>query len=166
MYDIFIGIDNGVTGTIGILGGNSPVFVKTPTRKAAQDYQKTKKNITRIDTRMLAALLNSYSPQRTFILLERPLVTKERFYQTLSAMRSFEATLIIIETLGFPHDFIDSKEWQKLLLPDGIKGEAELKKASHDAGLKLFPSCSELIESHKDADGLLIAEFCRITRKI
>ena len=47
------------------------------------------------------------------------------------------------------------------MLPKGIEGSAELKKASKDIGCRLFPSQADLINKHKDADGLLIAEWAR-----
>ena len=40
--------------------------------------------------------------------------------------------------------YIDSKEWQKELLPSGCKGE-ELKTASRDIGCRLFPKYKDLI---------------------
>lgn len=43
----------------------------------------------------------------------------------------------------------------------GIEGSAELKKASMDIGLRLFPDQEEVIKKHKDADALLIAEWAR-----
>ena len=37
----------------------------------------------------------------------------------------------------------------------------ELKAASLDIGKRLFPLYAEVMEKQKDADGMLIAEFCR-----
>lgn len=56
--------------------------------------------------------------------------------------------------------YCDSKHWQRILLPKGAKGP-ELKKASMDIGCRLFPEHEKLIRKHKDADGLLIAEWAR-----
>ena len=128
---IWIGIDNGTTGTIGIIDESGKVyhFDKTPTIKG-QDYTKMKKNISRINSLELKQLLEMYVPGDDLIvkvLLERPMVNPTRFQSTVTALRAFEATLVIIETLNFPYQFIDSKEWQKELLPKGIKGSEELK---------------------------------------
>ena len=58
-----------------------------------------------------------------------------------------------------------NKEWQKTMLPQGLKGSDQLKKASMDVGKRLFPCLSAIIDKHKDADGLLMAEhFRRIQR--
>lgn len=159
---IWIGIDNGTTGTIGAVDENGEVlsFIKTPI-KLQQDYTKTKKNISRIDSQKLKSILEMYVPGEDFLvkaLIERPMVNPMRFQSTVTALRAFEATLVIIETLKIPYQFIDSKEWQKDLLPKGVKGAEELKKASLDIGRRLFPK-SEI--KHPDMDGLLIAEYGR-----
>jgi len=62
-----------------------------------------------------------------------------------------------LEDAQWPYEYIDSKEWQKVLLPKGIKGSDELKKASLDIGKRMFPT----LKIKKDADGLLIAEYLR-----
>ena len=153
----YIGIDNGVSGTIGILGKQNH-FIETPTITQL-NYTKKKSNISRIDVILLRTILQEYQPK--LILLERPMVNPSRFQATASALRALEATLIIIEELFLPYMYIDSKEWQKELLPSGIKGSANLKEASKQIGCRLFPEFTKEIEKHGDADGLLIAEYCR-----
>ena len=86
------------------------------------------------------------------------MVNPTRFKATTSALRCFEAELVIIEYLGLRHIFIDSKEWQKELLPKGCSGN-DLKKASLDIGNRLFPMFEKF--KHPDRDGLLIAEYGR-----
>ncbi|MDA3809619.1 MAG: hypothetical protein PF518_04730 [Spirochaetaceae bacterium] len=89
------------------------------------------------------------------------MVNPTRFTATLSAIRCLEATIIAFEMYDIPYQYCDSKQWQKELLPAGIKGTPELKKASADIGCRLFPEHEELIQKHGDADGLLIAEWAR-----
>jgi len=48
MIQIFGGMDNGVTGSIGIITPTEILFTKTPT-KSELSYTKVKQNITRID---------------------------------------------------------------------------------------------------------------------
>ena len=150
----YIGIDNGVSGTIAILTDNETIFVKTPVKKE-QDYTKAKKIITRVDVSALKELLEPFAND-AFILLERPLVNPNRFAATASALRCHEAELTVIEMLGIPLQFIDSKEWQKALLP---KGCDDTKKASLDIGNRLFPQFREF--KHPDRDALLIAEYAK-----
>jgi len=161
MNKMYIGIDNGISGNIGIACGAYTSFHKTPTI-FGQDYTKAKKNISRIDSPALLKLLTSeialHTSSKPFCLLERPMVNPQRFASTTSALRALEATLVILETLGIGYRFVDSKEWQKELLPKGVKGSEELKKASNDIGQRLFP---QFINIAADFDGLLIAEWAR-----
>ena len=52
----YIGIDNGVSGTIAVLSPSGNHFGKIPTKKE-QDYTKAKKNITRLDYGQFKAIL-------------------------------------------------------------------------------------------------------------
>lgn len=158
---VYIGIDNGVSGTIGIISETGTLFFKTPTF-SEQNYTKKKGNVTRIDSIKLTALLReaTITTPEVHCMIERPMVNPTRYAATLSAIRALEATLTVVEQLGFAYSYIDSKEWQKALLPQGAKG-ADLKSASADIGCRLFPQHKELIKKHKDADGILMAEYCR-----
>lgn len=158
---IYIGIDNGVTGSIGIIDeqGNYSLY-KTPT-KVEQNYTKAKGNITRIDGNELLNIFKPYIDQNVTILLERPLVNPGHFFATLSAMRSLEATLIVIEMCKFSLRYIDSKEWQRILLPEGCEKE-ELKVASLDIGRRLFPKIDWEGGKFRDADGILIARHAQL----
>ena len=91
--------------------------------------------------------------------MERPMVNPTRFKATTSALRCFEAELILIEHLGYAYCYVDSKYWQRELLPKGIKGADEQKKASKDIGKRLFPQLADF--KHSDYDGILIAEYAR-----
>lgn len=159
---IYIGIDNGVTGSIGIIARDKAFFFFAPVKKE-QSYTKKKQMITRIDHQALCVRLSHCGNAKVF--LERPMINPTRFKATMSALRALESTLIVIETLKLSHEYIDSKEWQKVMLPKGIKGATELKKASLDIGCRLFPQYKELIRKREDADGLLIAEYCRRTKR-
>lgn len=156
---IYMGFDNGVTGSIGIIKDNGDYeFHPTPIKKE-QSYTKTKQNISRIDFPALVELLEQFRNENVKVLVERPMVNPMRFKASASALRSLEATLIALEQLNYSFEYIDSKEWQKLLLPNGIKGSPELKKASKDIGTRLFPKEADKFKT--DADGLLIAEYLR-----
>lgn len=159
---LFIGFDNGVTSNgIGAISSTGKAeLYKLPTKKELS-YTKEAKNISRIDYAGLLKLMQSISaefgPVNIRVGLERPMVNSTRFNASLSAVRALEATLIAIEEMSWPYEYIDSKEWQKAVLPKGLKGGDELKKASFDVGKRLFPK----LDIKKDADGLLIAEYMR-----
>ena len=159
---VFIGIDNGVSGTIGIITNDNISFFKTPIKNVAK-YTKKKAFINRVDHKKLREILieitRNYSIDEIIVGLERPMVNPTRFNASTSALRAFESTLVILEQLDFPYFYIDSKEWQKALLPKGIKGNSELKKASKSVGNRLFPQFKNYV--HPDRDGILIAEYIR-----
>ena len=159
MSKVYIGIDNGTTGTIGITGdGIQPIIYHTPAKKE-QNYTKKKDNITRLDAKGFAEILSAYDKNDVMVVMERPMVNPTRFKSTTSALRCFEAELTLIEHFGLPYCYVDSKDWQRILLPKGIKGSDEQKKASKDIGKRLFPSLADF--KHTDFDGLLIAEYAR-----
>ena len=160
---IIIGMDNGVSGSIGIIQDDgSYEFYKTPT-KSTISYTKVVQHITRIDFIRLKELLLGCVGTRTDVkvFLERPMVNPGMFKATVSALRALEATLIVIEYLKYSLEYIDSKQWQKELLPSGTKGPIELKKASLEIGKRLFPTVDWVGSKFKDADGILIAEWGR-----
>ena len=159
MSKIYVGVDNGVSETIGFVGeGITPKIYHTPIKKE-QDYTKSKKIVSRLDYSKFMEIFNDYDKNNIVLLIERPLINPSRFTATTSAVRCHEAELIMLEVMCISFMFIDSKEWQRELLPKGIKGSDEQKKASFDIGNRLFPQFSDF--KHKDRDGLLIAEYAR-----
>lgn len=159
MSKVYIGIDNGTSGTIAVVGDSiTPVFVHTPVKKE-QNYTKAKKIISRLDCTAFLDIVRQEEGADVTVLLERPLVNPTRFVATTTALRCFEAELILLETLRYRIIYIDSKEWQSKILPKGIKGSDELKKLSLDVGNRLFPQFRDF--KHPDRDGLLIAEYGR-----
>jgi hypothetical protein len=164
MRDVYIGWDNGGTGSIGIIKPHKgeSFYSSTPTKQCV-NYTKEKQVITRVDKPKVVALLEEWvTPEETvFCCLERPLTNPGKYYATVLAARAFEACIIILEELQIDYDVIDSRIWQKDLFPQGTKGEAALKQASFDIGLRLFPNLSREIIAQNDADGILIAEYIK-----
>ena len=166
MEKLILGIDNGTTGTVCMIreNGDDIFFIESPV-KFEQSYTKKKQNISRIDTVKLREVLEPYRDKDIYVMavVERPLVnpSPKLFKTTMSAMRSLEATLCIIEEFKFSLIYCDSKEWQKELLPRGTQGTQALKKASLDIASRLFPKQKDIVKKHKDGDALLIAEWAR-----
>jgi len=160
---IFIFFDNGVSGSIGIINemGEAKYF-KTPVFKQLS-YTKKEKFITRINGNKLFELLEPYSKDEVRVMLERPLNNPKFWTASLSALRELEATLIVIEKLGFKYEYIDSTEWQNKLLPEYYNGklvEKEvLKEASLGVAKELFPQID--FTQFKDGDGILGALYCK-----
>ncbi len=185
MSKIYIGIDNGSTGSIAILQEGKNLFFKTPIRME-QSYTKKKQMISRLDCSGFTDILHHIDmdmvdsdKNNILAIVERP-YTGVQVKSTISAMRFLEATLILLEYYLIPYQYMDSKEWQKEILPepsikystnkkmtqkerDKITGmkSAQLKEMSRDIGCRLFPQLKEQIIKHKDADSLLIAEYAR-----
>lgn len=161
----YIGVDNGVTGSVAMVteAGNA-FMVPTPVRKE-QNYTKSAQQITRVDGNKLYSQLMKFLEivtydahnDRILVLIERPFTNPKAWKATVSGMRALEATLVVCESLLLPVQYIDSKEWQKEMLPSGCEGPA-LKAASLDIGTRLFPRVDCKM---KDRDSLLIAEFAR-----
>ena len=55
------------------------------------------------------------------------------------------------------YQYVDSREWQKVMLPSGLQGD-ELKKASLEVGRRLWPS----INFKPDADAMLMARWAQV----
>lgn len=158
-----IGIDNGTTGSIAILGPDSPFFDEVPTMDFLMG--KAGKIIKRIDHGELSAMIYNRGGDRRSVdfpanvraYVERPFTGSAMMINTsVLAARSYEAVLIVLEQMGIPVQTVDSKEWQAPIL-GAVKGSALLKKASMLRGMALYPKLADSIRSHTDADGLLMA---------
>ena len=153
----YVGIDNGVSGTIAVIKDGDVSFCKTPVVKV-QDYTKRKKMISRLDAVAFDLILSRLDANDSFIVIERPMINPTRFTATESAIRCHEAMLILIERRGLPYQFCDSREWQSKMLPKGCAGP-DLKVMSKEIGNRLFPKFADV--NHPDRDALLIAEWAR-----
>ena len=164
LKEYVVALDNGVGATgIALLGPDNQLkYEKLPT-KSELNYQKEEQHITRLDVPKFRDLLRSWllPKDNTIVLLERPMINATRFKASMSASRCFEATLIALEDLGLDHVVVDSKQWQRVLLP-GIEGSKELKKASLELGRKLFPN----LKFKADADSALIAYWAKNQTKL
>lgn len=161
-------MDNGVSGGFALISpAGTPVVFSTPVFETF-GYQKAAKKFNRFDHKAFRNIMFGYFPEGTqkfHFVIERPMVMPARFEATVSALRCYEALLVAIE-IHFPEssfETIDSRAWQPKMLPSGIKGP-ELKKASMQRGLELFPTCADWIRKQKDADPLMILEFARRNR--
>jgi hypothetical protein len=158
-YRFIVAIDNGISGTIAVLDTikGTSAFIKTPAYECAS-YTKEPKKIHRINWR---ELLDNLPDGDVYVFLERPLVNPRMFSATQSALRSLEATLIVLEMLDIPYEYVDSKSWAKEYLSSALIGKEQMKKGSKEVAIKLFPNHRTLIEKHGDGDSLIMAEWGR-----
>lgn len=158
----YLSFDNGVSGSLTVMDGEGKAkFVQIPVKKEL-DYTKAKKYLNRIDHKKLYAfILNEIGAadksDRILALIERPMVNPRRWQASVSAIRADESVKCLLENLEIPYMYLDSKEWQKEMLPSGLEKE-ELKTASLSVGTRLFP---HIQSKHKDRDSLLMAEYAR-----
>lgn len=162
-YDYILAFDNGVTGALAIcdLVMNTVSFnLSKDYIKKELSYTKAEKHITRIDCKKLDTLIRNtvVKGSRAVAVIERPMVNPRRFGASCSALRSLEATLIVLESLGIPVRYCDSKEWQHFLFGKLIAGDT--KEKSRQLGLQLYPQFMEEIQ-RQDADALLILHWYR-----
>ena len=156
-FRYIIAIDNGITGTISVIDTvkGTSAFVKTPIYKTLS-YTKKVSNIHRIKWQ---DLYDNLPKTDAYVFLERPLVNSKMFSSTQSALRSLEATLIVIEMLNLPYEYVDSKSWQKEYLSSALIGKEQMKKGSKEVAIELYPNHRNLIEKHGDGDSLLMATW-------
>ena len=178
---VYIAVDNGVTGTVGIIDKQGVGHLFPTPVKTALNYQKTKvKHITRIDVGAFRALLQPFiyksgslyhtdNKLPIKVAIERPYTSTSsdgkgkfriNYDAMMSGMRALEATLIVLESLGLGYEFMDSKDWQKKQLPyisvaDKKDYPAKLKQVSREVGMRLYPNIDW--SKFKDGDGILIA---------
>lgn len=142
---VVIGIDNGSTGAIGVLGLEKALYVKTPVVKV-RDYKKAASYVTRVDHVKLKEFLYSVLSRTTdvSVLLEPPMVNIFTFKATASALRALETTLVVLEQLGLSavnpgdiasgYQFVLAKDWQAEVFKDVIVPMKARLKAQGDKG--------------------------------
>ena len=155
-----IGLDNGTTGSLAVYDTNLNLMAmhNVPIKKELS-FQKKAKHITRIDYPNLCELLTQLKSGENDIhcFMERPFTCGSKMINTaLISFRCFEAEIIALEECEIGYTVISSKDWQKNLLPKGLKGSKELKKASLDVAKRLYPYLAEKLNLG-NADSVLIA---------
>jgi len=177
----YIGIDNGVTGSVAVVDelGELLLYMPTPVREVL-NYTKAKAMIKRLDGELLYEKLKPYT--NATVVLERPMVNPMRWKASVNALRCDEATLLTIERLGARHMYCDSRDWQRVMLV-GLKVAARAPKGSTPAEKKAIKASNAKLKSQTkklslaqgqqlcpnekfvgDADALLIAEWARRTK--
>jgi hypothetical protein len=177
-----IGIDNGSTGSVGIIRDGAVVhFGPVPTQPFLH-YGKKGTISNRLDRAAFRGLLlgavpcvvqteHDFVTDRVLATSITPTLSAVRVYierpftggammikSMLSSARFFEATIIALEDMGLGYEVIDSGTWQKPVL-GAVTGSKELKLASKLRGLQLCPQFKDAITKQGDADGLLISHY-------
>lgn len=145
----YIGIDNGVSGSIGILRDGVPELIH------AREYTRPKakrKGSLECDPFAITKILDDAKPDG--VVLERPF--RGQFRNTEVSAAHFDSVVrTILETRGIPFIQVDSKKWQGPLL--GIVKAGGTKHASLSLGKRRWPALAAQIEDQGDADALFMA---------
>lgn len=161
--------DNGTTGTIGWIYGHYLSdfdMIEVPVKKRAS-FHKDPRSTTVIDVEKLKGTIQGWMEQANLIpkdviaYRERPMINPKRWQASMSASRADEAETIMLEQMGIKYKYVDSKAWQRHVLPSSGKAGTTsdmLKAESMDIGLKEFkdhPGIVQCVRKHGDADGIL-----------
>ena len=178
--DIIFGLDNGSSGTIACIIPKIQTifFQKTPALQTL-DYTKQIQYISRINHIQLKKwfencifFLQSVQKNdiKVIVILQRPMVNPQRFKQSKSALRAYEATLIVLQLLNLDYIVIDSKQWQHYFFGKNTS-QIDLKFESMKLGIEILQkynlaqeqkiNMQELMKKHGDADSLLMCEFAK-----
>jgi hypothetical protein len=169
---ITIGIDNGTTGSVAIVGGSSSYYGPVPVKETVS-HVKSKGFAKRIDRAALFSLLHQHcigssTPDSVDIrvYVEAPFTMPVASEAVLLGHRAFEAVLCVFEDLSIPVETCMPRDWQPTQLGaagtlpiKNVRGtaKADTKKASLLKGIALYPQLESAIREQGDADGLLIA---------
>ena len=157
---IYVGIDNGVTGSVGWIDKVTGEYgmALTPTMERA-GYQKKAKLVRVLDREALIELLGGLlGLSAVRVIMERP-YTGPRRSTEISAARFDEHCTEVLERLSIPYEYVDSRQWQSKCLPHGISGSAKRKLFSLQIGSRMYPKVTDTINKRGDADGMFLAHF-------
>ena len=162
-YDTFVGIDNGSTGSIGIIQPeHDAIYMPMPTISEVDFHKDQEHMVTRVNHPVLETIICNFDPEKTYVTLERPLYNNRMFAQSMSAARAFESVLILLDKYQITRETIDSTQWQNMFFPGNRKSRDKgiTKAMSNKYGKIYFPDLD--IMGLKDYDGILIAKFCQM----
>ena len=157
---IYIGIDPGLNGAVGVIMENEHYVFDTPTMVVAGE-----KNKRRYNTAAMAGLLNIYGPEESLVILESVhSMPKQGVASSFCFGQGLGMWQGIIAALGLPLEMPSPQRWKKEMLADQGKD----KDASRFKAIALFPALAAQMSRVKDdgrAEAILMAEYGRRLRK-
>jgi hypothetical protein len=165
MNQIYIGIDNGLTGAMVALSDHpSPPFDMSvmPTRGKAKGNE--------VDALLLCAWFLSLNTafDRMTVILETPGKHSPGAQALCSMWDSYGAIRGVLECKQIRHHRITPQAWQKVMLPGCVKGDtkpAALAKARQLWPAETWLATSRSLVPHQGLiDAALIAEYGRMKR--
>jgi len=158
-----VGIDPGLTGAIGILGGPVPVVVDLPVVPLGGNGLI--KN--RVYGPALRKLLLQHCPAGEPVLFVVEAVAtmgnQNNAVQTQGSLMRTKGTIeTVIELLGHPVTELNSQKWKSFYGLVNVDWSAvERKRKALECARRLWPACSDigLAKHHNRAEALLIANY-------
>lgn len=176
---LFIGIDNGSSGSYTIINecGELICFEHVPTFKIKKWATSNNKqgHITVIDVNTLEQMLSKYiksiDKENIYCFIERPAVgfSGWSIWTSLSGIVAWVSVQYALLNLGIKYDTIDSKQWQKYLIPQALgkkdkskpmkRGDRNkyLKIESDKLAKELYPDIE--LKNSGDGDSINIAHY-------
>lgn len=161
--NIYIGIDNGLTGGMVALSDHpGPIISSTimPTRGKSKGNE--------IDAAWIANWLANWDVTRITVILETPGKFSAGTQALCSMWDSYGAIRGVLESRGIRHHRIPPQKWQKVMIPNCAKGDT--KPAALAKARQLWPDETWLASARcsKPHDGIvdsaLIGEYGRLMR--
>ena len=163
MNQVYIGIDNGLTGALVALSDHPgpPIeLIVMPTRGKAKGNE--------VDGNEIWKFLSTYNVDTLTVILETP-GKHSPGVQALCAMwDSYGVIRGVLESRGIRHHRITPQAWQKVMIPNCAKGDT--KPAALQKARQLWPDETWLATPRSSVphtgivDAALIAEYGRVKR--
>lgn len=161
---VYVGIDNGSTGSIGYMAGTYTSLL--PMSKLCRRYTGNKKGTgLELDPlefyRYISNIQKEHGKIR-MLAIEKPFTNPGQVMTMVAARGMFSAIQAILEILAVPYIVVGAQEWQKKFLNGEVtatanKGEKETKLRSRILGSQRWPELADPIKHQKDADALWLA---------
>lgn len=154
---IYIGIDPGLTGAVGVLDGSESVVYDTPIAKEGKRTVYVPKEMDAI-LRLVKGAANLHKEQ-VHVFIERVhSMPHQGVASSFNFGIGFGMWLGIIAALNLPVDKVTPQNWKRTML----HGQQKDKDSARIRAIELFPNVSLALKKHHGrADALLIAEFGR-----
>lgn len=159
---LFIGIDPGLDGAVGVIRGNLNTDVEifdTPTLLVEGEKKRRKYNVS-----AMASILEPFQTEQVLVVLESVhSMPKQGVASSFSFGEGLGLWKGIIAAYKLPVEMPSPQRWKKAILADQGKD----KDASRFKAIQLFPSIADQLSRVKDdgrAEALLMAEYGRRLR--
>lgn len=161
---VYVGIDNGSTGSIGYMAGTYTSLL--PMTEMCRRYTGNRKGtgleLDPITFDDYIKQIQKVHGHIEMVAIEKPFTNPRNVMTMVAARGMFAAIQAILELNRVPYIVVGAQEWQKKFLNGAVtaeanKGEKETKLRSRILGSQRWPELANPIKRQKDADALWLA---------